>query len=444
MAKSAREAALSVLERCRRNQAFSDALLGSTMQSAGLNSKDSALCTRLCYGVLQNMLLCDFYIDQFAVKSQKLEPKVRDILRLSVYQILFMDKIPSHAAVSEGVDLCKKSGFARASGLVNAVLRKISDNKDKLPAIPDNDPCQYLSIKYSTPLGLVRKLNHEFGTEFTQGMLRANNEAAPLTIQVNTLKTSSEELVPLLEAKGIFVMPHDLLPDCFDVFGAGDISGLDEHKNGLFYVQDAAARLSVLAAEPKSGDTVLDACAAPGGKSFAFAMLMRNIGKIYSNDIHENKLTRVREGAKRLGIDIISTATMDASKPDKSLLASCDLVIADVPCSGLGVIRKKPDIRYKELSEIEKLPQTQLNILNGLAACVKPGGALLYSTCTVLEQENNGVIDRFLQEHNEFSAEGFVLPAPIGEVKSGRLSLYPHVHNTDGFFVCKLRKQNEN
>ena len=444
MAKSAREAALSVLERCRRNQAFSDALLGGTMQSAGLNLKDSALCTRLCYGVLQNMLLCDFYIDQFAVKSQKLEPKVRDILRLSVYQILFMDKIPSHAAVSEGVDLCKKSGFARASGLVNAVLRKISDNKDKLPDIPDNDPCQYLSIKYSTPLGLVRKLNHEFGTEFTQGMLRANNEAAPLTIQVNTLKTSSEELVPLLEAKGIFVMPHDLLPDCFDVFGAGDISGLDEHKNGLFYVQDAAARLSVLAAEPKSGDTVLDACAAPGGKSFASALLMRNTGKIYSNDIHENKLTRVREGAKRLGIDIISTATMDASKPDKSLIAACDLVIADVPCSGLGVIRKKPDIRYKELSEIEKLPQTQLNILNGLAACVKPGGALLYSTCTVLEQENNGVIDRFLQEHNEFSAEGFVLPDPIGEVESGRLSLYPHIHHTDGFFVCKLRKQDEN
>ena len=444
MAKSAREAALSVLERCRRNQAFSDALLGSTMQSAGLNSKDSALCTRLCYGVLQNMLLCDFYIDHFAAKAQKLEPKVRDILRLSVYQILFMDKIPSHAAVSEGVDLCKKSGFARASGLVNAVLRKISDNKDKLPEIPNNDINEYLSIKYSTPIELVKKLDTEFGDEFTEGILRANNEAAPLTIQVNTLKTSSEELVPLLEAKGIFVMPHDLLPDCFDVFGAGDISSLEEHKNGLFYVQDAAARISVLAAEPKAGDAVLDACGAPGGKSFACAVAMKNSGRIYSNDIHENKLTRVKEGAKRLGIDVIYTGVMDASKPDKSLTASFDLVIADVPCSGLGVIRKKPDIRYKELSEIEKLPQTQLNILNGLASCVKLGGLLLYSTCTVLEQENGGVIDRFLQEHKEFSAEGFELPSPIGEVKSGRLSLYPHIHHTDGFFVCKLRKQNEN
>ena len=444
MAKSAREVALSVLERCRRNQAFSDALLGNAMQSAGLNSKDSALCTRLCYGILQNMLLCDFYIDHFAVKAQKLEPKVRDILRLSVYQILFMDKIPSHAAVSEGVELCKKSGFARASGLVNAVLHKISDNKDKLPTIPYNDINEYLSIKYSTPIELVRKLDNEFGAEFTEGLLRANNEVAPLTIQVNTLKISSDELIPMLESKGIFVMPHDLLPDCFDIYGTGDIAGLDEHKNGLIYVQDAAARLSVLAAEPKSGDTVLDACGAPGGKSFASAIAMKNSGKIYSNDIHENKLTRVKEGAKRMGIDIIATGVMDASKPDKSLNASCDLVIADVPCSGLGVIRKKPDIRYKALSEIERLPEAQFNILNGLAPCVKPGGVLLYSTCTILEQENGRVIDRFLQEHKEFSAESFVLPAPIGEVESGRLSLYPHIHHTDGFFVCKLRKQNEN
>ena len=398
MAKSSREAALSVLERCRRNQAFSDALLGSTMQSAGLNSKDCALCTRLCYGVLQNMLLCDFYIDQFASNAHKLEPKVRDILRLSVYQILFMDKIPSHASVSEGVDLCKKSGFSRASGLVNAVLRKISDNKNKLPEIPNTDTNEYLSIKYSTPIELVKKFNNEFGAEFTEGMLKANNEAAPLTIQVNTLKTSSNELVPLLEAKGMFVMPHDLLPDCFDVFGAGDISALEEHKNGLFYVQDAAARISVLAASPKSGETVLDACSAPGGKSFACAISMNNSGIIYSSDIHENKLSRIKEGAKRLGIDIISTTVMDASKPDKNLFTSCDLVIADVPCSGLGVIRKKPDIRYKALADIEKLPQTQLSILNGLAPCVKPGGVLLYSTCTVLEQENGGVIDRFLQE----------------------------------------------
>ena len=444
MAKSAREAALSVLERCRRNQAFSDALLGSVIQTAGLNAKDGALCTRLCYGVLQNMLLCDFYIDHFAVKAQKLEPKVRDILRLGVYQILFMDKIPPHAAVSEGVELCKKSGFSRASGLVNAVLRKIADNKDKLPQIPKKDYNEYLSIKYGTPSALVKKLTAEFGTEFAEALLRGNNEVAPLTIQVNTLKTSSSELAALLEKKGIFVLPHDLVPDCFDIYGSGDISQLKEHIDGLFYVQDAAARLSVLAASPKPGDTVLDACAAPGGKSFALALAMKNNGKIYSNDIHENKLARIREGAKRLGIDIITTNVMDASKPDKSLYSACDIVIADVPCSGLGVIRKKPDIRFKELSEIEKLPDAQLNILNGLAPCVKDGGVLLYSTCTVLGQENGGVIDKFLSEHKEFKAESFILPAPIGEISDGRLNLYTHIHHTDGFFICKLRKHDEN
>ena len=444
MAKSAREAALTVLERCRRDQAFSDALLGSVMQTAGLDSKDRALCTRLCYGVLQNMLLCDFYIDNYVSRAQKLEPKVRDILRLSVYQMLLMDKIPSHAAVNEGVELCRKYGFARASGLVNAVLRRISENKEKLPPIPDKDINKYLSIKYSTPIGLVKKLTEEFGTDFAEKLLNANNETAPLTIQVNTLKTAASELRSALEAKGLELTPHEITPDCFELTGAGDLSELEECRNGLFYVQDAAARLAVLAAGPKPGDTVLDACSAPGGKSFAAAIMMNNRGKINALDIHDNKLIRVREGSERLGISIVATGVMDAAKPDANLREGFDLVIADVPCSGLGVIRKKPDIRYKDMKNIEKLPEMQLAILNGLSSCVKPGGVLLYSTCTVLEKENGGVVDRFLQDHREFSAESFDLPAPINTVESGRLSLYPHIHHTDGFFVCKLRKKNEN
>lgn len=443
MAKTAREAALTVLERCRRDQAFSDALIGSVIQTTGLDSKDSALCTRLSYGVLQNMLLCDFYIDKYASKAQQLEPKVRDIMRLSVYQILFMDRIPTHAAVSEGVELCKKLGFARASGLVNAVLRRIAENKDFLPAIPDKDMNVYLSIKYSTPAPLVKKLTDEFGSDFTEGFLKANNEAAPLTIQVNTLITTAEELRSSLESKGVGTKLHEILPDCLEISGAGDITALAEYKNGLFYVQDVAARLAVLATGAKSGDAVLDACSAPGGKSFALALMMKNCGEMLSCDIHENKLARVIEGAERLGIDIISTGVMDASKPSEDTRGAFDLVLADVPCSGLGVIRKKPDIRYKDLKEIEKLPETQLSILEGLSACVKPGGTLLYSTCTVLNAENGGVIDHFLSKHKEYSAEGFTLPEPIGKSETGRLNLYPHIHHTDGFFICKLRKHNE-
>lgn len=445
MAKSARETALTILERCRRNQAFSDALLSNAVTASQLSVQDSALCARLCYGVLQNSVLCDFYIDSFAKEnSNKIEPKVRDILRLSVYQILFLDKIPAHAAVSEGVELCKKSGFSRASGFVNAVLRKIASEKDNLPEIPRSDYCKYLSIKFSTPFELTAHLCSVFGKDFTAQLLQANNSPAPMTIQVNTLKTTAGELAASLAEKGVQCKPHAFLPDCFELSETGDIAALSEHISGMFYVQDAAARLAVTAAAPKLGDLVLDACSAPGGKSFAAAIDMKNNGRITSCDLHENKLKRVDEGAKRLGIDIISTESMDASAPNKAYFEAFDLVFADVPCSGLGVIRKKPDIRYKSLSDIAELSKTQLSILNGLASCVKKGGAMLYSTCTVLPSENEGVIEDFLASHEDFSAEDFVLPEPIGKVQCGMLSLYPHLHNTDGFFICKLRKHNEN
>ena len=441
MAKSAREAALLVLERCRRQQAFSDALLGSVMQVAGLDERDRALCTRLCYGVLQNQALCDFYIDHYAAKAQKLEPKLRDILRLSVYQILFLDKIPVHAAVSEGVALCTKSNLDRAKGLANAVLRRIAEHRERLPEIPKDDFTTYLSIKYSTPAALVERLLKDFDSDFTEGFLRASNAPAPLTVQINTLKTTTEMLCASLMEKGVAVEPDPLLGDALTLSGVGDLGALPEHRDGFFYVQDTAARLAVLTAAPKAGEKLLDACAAPGGKSFAAALAMCNRGNILSCDLHENKLGRIREGAERLGISIIYTTAMNATQPDMSLYEAFDLVLADVPCSGLGVIRKKPDIRYKDVSALAGLHEAQLAILNGLAPCVKPGGALLYSTCTVLRAENEDVVDAFLTAHPDFTPEGFSLPAPIGRIEGGRLSLYPHIHGTDGFFICKLRKR---
>lgn len=440
MGISAREAALKVLERCRRQQAFSDVLLGGTTGAAGLDARDSALCAKLCYGVLQNMRLIDFYIDFYTENPKKLEPKVRDILRLSVYQLLFLDKIPSHAAVSQGVELCKKSGFARAGGLVNAVLRKISAGSQALPEIPNTNANEYLSIKYSMPPELVRLFISEFGVQEAEAFLAASNADTPTVIQTNTLKNTAGALAEKLVARGVTLKAHALLPDCFEIGDFGDLTCLPEHSEGLFYVQDAAARLSVLAADPQPGDTVLDACAAPGGKSFTAGLLMGGKGRIYACDIHENKLPRIREGARRLGVDSIILRTMDAASPNESFYGACDLVLADVPCSGLGVIRKKPDIRYKSLADIEKLPEVQLNILHGLAPCVKAGGTLLYSTCTVLERENDGVITRFLSEHPEFEREGFTLPEPIGTVPDGKLKLYPHRHNTDGFFICRLKK----
>ncbi len=445
MPQTAREVALKTLGRCRRDGAFSDALLSSAVKEAALSPKDSALCTRLCYGVLQNAALCDFYIDSFSTgKSGKIEPKVRDILRLSVYQILFMDKIPPHAAVSEGVELCKKNSLSRASGFVNAILRKIVSQRDNLPEIPRDDEIFYLSVKYSHPRELVSLLLAHFDFDFTEGLLCANNSPVPTFVQLNTTKSGSKELFDIFTKDGINCRSHTFLPDCLEISDSGSIGELYGYKEGLFYVQDPAARLSILAAAPKSGDRVLDACAAPGGKSFAAAVMMENKGEIISCDLHKNKLSRIKSGAERLGLSIISAKTMDAAQPEDDFFESFDLVIADVPCSGLGVIRKKPDIRYKNTADFKNLPELQLSILKGLAPCVKKGGSLIYSTCTLLPEENEGLIARFLELYPNFFSEDFILPDAIGQSHKGMLSLYPHIHGTDGFFICKLRKSNEN
>lgn len=440
MAITARGAALKALERCRRDQAFSDSLLISVLDGSGLSPRDRALVARLCYGVLQNKILLDFYIARFCGGERKLEPKVRDILRISLYQILLLDRVPDHAAVSEGVELCKVSGFTRAAGLVNAVLRRAVRSKDALPEIPDDNFEEYLSIKYSTPRPLVKTFIQEFGGEFAEDFLRENNSVPPMTIQVNTLKTTAEELTSRFEAEGVVCQRHEFLPDALNIEQARDVFTLSAFGEGLFFVQDAAAMLAVRAAAPAPGARVLDACAAPGGKSFAAAMLMKNTGEILSCDIHENKLGRVAKGAKALGIDIIRTQKCDAAEQSEELRNAFDLVIADVPCSGLGVIRKKPDIRYKDISELANLPELQLRILENISSYVKPGGTLLYSTCTVLRRENEAVVRAFMERHPQFALESFELPAPVGRADSGMLTLYPHVHGTDGFFICKMRK----
>lgn len=442
MSKTSRQVALIVLERCRRGGAFSDALLGSLLEETGLDTKNRALAAKLSYGVLQNAILCDFYIDSYS-ENKKIEPKVRDILRLSVYQTLFLDRIPSHAAVNEGVELCKNCGLKRAAGFVNALLRQISKNKNNLPPIPERDKAEYLSIKYSHPLSLTSLFLSEFGEQFTESLLRANNEPVPTYIQGNTMKTSLEFLSKSLKDRGFNCKPHYFLENCLEISG-GNIVDTKEFKDGLFYVQDPAARLVVEAASAKSGDAVLDACAAPGGKSFAAAIQMRNTGSVLSCDINFKRLQLISEGAERLGIGgIISVREMDATRPYRALLGAFDIVIADVPCSGLGVIRKKPDIRYKDISEIEAFPELQLKILSSLSACVKPGGVLMYSTCTILKRENEDLISSFLAENENYYYEDFSSPYFNGKAKSGMLTLFPHIHGTDGFFICRLRRKNE-
>ena len=423
---TAREAALDALAGLRRGSFSTDAL-PAAISAAGLDRRDAALCERIVLSTVQNLIYIDFVIGRWcSTPVKKLETAVLDILRVSCAQLLYMDRIPSRAAVSEGVELCRKRGRARAAGLVNGVLRRIAENRDNPPEPADKDTELYLSTKYSHPLWLTREFALRRGNTGAEALLASDNAEPPLTLQVNTLRTDSGRLLQAFKSAGFEAVPG-LLPDSFDLAAAGDVTALPGYAGGHFYVQDAAARMAVEAAAPQKGMRVLDACSAPGGKSFAAAIRMGGEGSILACDLKEKRLKRVSEGAKRLGLDMIETRAMDARKPGEELRGAFDVVIADAPCSGLGVIRRKPEIRYKSPDELSGLPEIQLDILRGLAGCVKPGGTLLYSTCTLLERENEDVVRAFLSEEPDFTVEI-------------ERTLWPDIDKTDGFFICRMVK----
>lgn len=433
---TARGVALEALTACEKQGAWSDGYLKKAIGGAGLDGRDAALATRLCFGVLQNRMLLDFYLERLcATPLKKLEVPVLAALRLGAYQLLFLDRVPDHAAVSESVDLARKRAKnPRAAGLVNGVLRSLLRQRAELPAPPD------LATRYSHPQWLVDAFLARLGREEGEALLAADNGEPPTCAQVNPLKTTSEALMSALAKRGVEAELHQWLPGCLLLRHTGSLEGLPEFQDGLFYIQDAAARLAVLAAEPRPGWRVLDACAAPGGKSFAAALAMGDRGEVRSCDIHPHKEGLIQAGAKRLGLSCIRTEVLDSKACKEDFLDVFDLVIADVPCSGLGIIRKKPDIRYKDPRPLENLPRVQGAILDNVARYVRPGGALLYATCTLLERENEGVVRSFLDRHNHFTLEGFQVPGPFAGTETGMLTCWPHRHGTDGFFFAKLRR----
>ena len=330
---NARECALSVLVACRRNGAWADAALKAQLGKCALSAQDAALCSRIVYGVMQNELLLNWYLSAYCTqKLDHLQPPLADILRIGAYQILFLDKVPDHAAVSESVELCRTNGRSAASGLVNAVLRKVAQNKSNLPPLPEGNIAR-LSVAYSHPQWLVKKLVSLLGVEEAEAFLRIDNEASPISVQVNPLKTNEKALVDELRGEGVCVTPHPWVPGCLELSGTGDLTTLSAFYNGRFTVQDAAAHLIVCAADFARGQRVLDVCAAPGGKSFAAAFAMENEGSILSCDLHENKLKRIREGAQRLGITCIETAAVDGRAFREEWVGRFDVVICD-GCAG--------------------------------------------------------------------------------------------------------------
>lgn len=428
---TSRDAALRALLACRKSGAWSDGALKELLR--GMERREAALASRLCYGVLQNRMLLDWQLAQFT-KLKKLQPAVHEILRLALYQLTLADKIPASAAVNEAVEQTKRFANPQAARLVNAVLR------NALRAQPLPQP-ESLSVKYSHPQELTELFLEQFGQETTENLLKSHNEAPQTVLQINRLRTTTQETMNALHEADVECNVHPWLPDCLTVRGTGSLEQLAAFEQGLFYVQDAAARLAVEAAGLEPDMRVLDCCAAPGGKSFAAAIAMQNHGSITSCDIHPHKLQLIERGAARLGISILQTRLQDASKPVPEWESAMDAVLADVPCSGLGVIRKKPDIRYKSLAQTEHLPEIQLAILRQQAHYVKPGGVLLYSTCTILKRENENVVQAFLQDEPQFFAETVHFPQNSGIPDGAMTTLLPCTHGTDGFFICKLRRK---
>ena len=435
----ARETALSALIACRKEGAWSNGILKTYTARDRLDRREAALAARLCYGVLQNRLKLDHYLQQLLTGRLKdLHPAVRDILHLGLYQITETDRIPDSAAVNESVSLAKKycPKVRSAPGLVNGVLRNAVRSRDTL-----RQP-ETLSEKYSHPESLLALLRAYVGEDRLEAMLQANNAAPKTYAQVNTLRTSQEELREKLEQAGVTVQVHPWMPDCLILSGTGSMERLEAFQQGLFYIQDPAAKLSVLCAQlPKEPVSILDCCAAPGGKSFAAAIATEGKAHITSCDIHDHKALLIENGAARLGFENLHAMVFDAAVQNPQWVGSMDVVIADVPCSGYGIIRKKPDIRYKDPDSMRELPGLQLAILNNQASYVKPGGVLLYSTCTLVRRENEGVVEKFLKQNPDFYTEKLNLPDIFPENHTGMLTLVPGEYDTDGFFICRLRRK---
>lgn len=424
-----RQLAFKILCKIERDRAYSNLTLESVLSSN--EAVSSSFVSALVYGVVERKITLDFFLSSFLKQPlKKLKPQVLTILRMGVYQLRFMDKVPASAAVNESVKLTKKNGCAFASGLVNSVLRKAAQTDIVYPET--DDPIYDMSIRYSCPEELVKHFADDYGTDTAKRILEESLGAPPLVLRVNTLKTDTEELSRLLTADGISCEKTEAFPNALILKNAGAVNKNKYYTDGYFHVQDTASQTCVKALDPQAGDVVFDMCSSPGGKAFTVAEEMRNNGEIYAFDLYEHRVKLIENGAKRLGISIIKGSVGDSSSFDDTLPAA-DKILCDVPCSGLGVIRRKPEIRYKDLAFIDKLCELQYNIINCAAKYLKKGGVLVYSTCSLNKAENQDVCDKFLSQNPDFSK------VHLGD-EDGYLTLFPHKNGTDGFFIAKFIK----
>ena len=417
-----RKLAVKALLKINTDSAYSNITLNSLFAESDASSVDKALATALVYGVLDRKITIDYVLSKFLkTPLKKVAPFTKEVLRTAVYQIMFMDKIPNSAAVDEAVKLVKASKESRNSGFVNAVLRNVL-RADTL--LPQGDSLEDLSIIYSCPKEIIESFINDYGIDNAKSLLEESLKSADITVRVNTVKTNVED----------FEKEIGVDTEKTDIDGGLILkSGIDVGKNklyndGLFYVQDLASQKAVSVLNPTADSSVLDMCAAPGGKSFTMALLMQNKGEIVSCDLYPQRVELIEKSAKRLGLSIIKTKVSDATVYNEDL-GEFDYILCDAPCSGLGVIRRKPDIKYKAFDEFDSLCEIQSKILNNAVKYLKKGGKLLYSTCTLRKKENEDIVNAFLNENKDFKCEY-------------SHTFMPHTDGTDGFYCALLTNKN--
>ncbi len=439
----ARLAAVKILTRFERSDAYLDKLVVNRMNFGDLSEQDKALLNELVNGVIRwrwklDWVLTGFYRGDY-LKCLNI---VKNALRVGLYQILFLDKVPDHAAINESVEIIKNIQGEKIAGLVNGVLRNIARNIENI-RYPnyDDDKVYYYTIMYSHPRWMVRRWLDTFGEENTVALMEENNKIPFVTVRVNKLKSNIEEILAYLNVNQIEFRQSDIFPGSIIIKSRGvDVSRLSIFQEGKITIQDISASLASLLANAKPGDRIIDLCAAPGGKSFFLAQQIEDNGEIIAIDKYSSKLKIIEEGKRKLGINSIKTLLADAKNLD--FKDEFDIVLLDAPCSGLGTLQKKPDIKWKrDRDDIVVLTITQRELLESAAKVTKPGGALIYSTCTIEPEENYEMIQEFLDKHPEFELEPAEKYLPEKVCSNGYMQTFPHIHHTDGAFAARLIKK---
>ncbi|WP_040197537.1 16S rRNA (cytosine(967)-C(5))-methyltransferase RsmB [Candidatus Soleaferrea massiliensis] len=441
--RSARQTVVDALIKVNETGGYSNIVIDKLLEKSELSAQDKSFATMLFYGVLERKITLDYMIAKKSnVSASQISREVREILRSGCYQLFYMDSVPDSAAVNESVQLAKNMGRSKAAGFINAVMRAMirDEKKVQLPSIHASKSLHY-SVKYSCPQWLIEMWTEAYGEEKTIQVLESSIGKPPVFARVNSLKTTAEELVQKLQDKGIEASVYEHLPYCVKLGRTGDILALEEFQNGEFHIQDLSSQYCCCALDAKPGERIIDLCAAPGGKAFTVAQYMQDKGSLLACDIYRNKLNLIRNGAVRLDIHCIDHIVNDASVPNNQL-GDFDRVLCDVPCSGLGIIRRKPEIKYKDPAQLENLPDIQFKILQNAAKYLKVGGRLIYSTCALNPKENDEVVARFLENNGNFKA--VELPEQLDRFKTKpdgyKVTLFPDENASDGFFICCLEK----